>query len=140
MSNNNKNKPTSTITKLIDYFNDNDEEEEEEEEEIYNEQNNNLSSLGVSGKFSRLYSYRDENEIEENQNESLENNNNDIINNKASIKKENHINNNELQNKIFTTLYANEQPDSSFCCEERPKTLNNKDGKENFIDNTNYNC
>ena len=55
MSNNNKNKPTSTITKLIDYFNDNDEEEEEEEEEIYNEQNNNLSSLGVSGKFSRLY-------------------------------------------------------------------------------------
>ena len=122
-NNNNKNKPQSTITKLIDYFNDEEEEEEEEEEEqeININQKNELSSLGVSGKISRLYSYRDENEIEENQNESLENNDNDIINNKASIKKENHINNNELQNKIFTTLYANEQPDSSFCCEEQPK-------------------
>ena len=34
MSNYNKNKPQSTITKLIDYFNDDEEEEEEDEEEI----------------------------------------------------------------------------------------------------------
>ena len=118
MSNNNKNKPTSTITKLIDYFNDNDEEEEEEEEEIYNEQNNNLSSLGVSGKFSRLYSYRDENEIKEEQNDNdIENKNNNKIN----------------DNKIFTTLYANEQPDSSFCCEEHPKDENKFKNNTEFI-------
>ena len=117
MSNNNKNKP-STITKLIDYFNDNDEEEEEEEEEeIYQNQNNEMSSLGVSGKFSRLYSYRDENEIEEEPNEN----------------KENNVDNNLNENKIFTTLYPNEQPDSSFCCEEHPKGENKLKNNTEFI-------
>ena len=113
MSKNNKNKPASTISKLIDYFNDDEEEEEEDEEEIYTNQKNDLSSLGVSGKISRLYSYRDENEIQEEQNEN-ENDNN--INN--SINKE------KNENKIFTHLYANEQPDSSFFCEEHPKGEN----------------
>ena len=113
MSNNIKNKPTSTITKLIDYFND-DEEEEEEDEEIYQSKNNNISSLGASGKISHLYSYRDENAIEEDEDE---NNKIDNINNEN-----NNINNEKPnENKIFTTLYPNEQPDSSFCCEEHPK-------------------
>ena len=117
MSNNNKNKP-STITKLIDYFNDNDEEEEEEEEEeIYPNQTNEMSSLGISGKFSRLYSYRDENEIEEEPNEN----------------KENNVDNNLNENKIFTTLYPNEQPDSSFCCEEHPKGENKLKNNTEFI-------
>ena len=112
-NNNNKNKPASTITKLIDYFND-DEEEEEEDEEIYQSKNNNISSLGASGKISHLYSYRDENAIEEDKDE---NNEIDNINNEN-----NNINNEKPnENKIFTTLYPNEQPDSSFCCEEHPK-------------------
>ena len=126
MSKNNKNKKTSTITKLIDYFNDEEEEEEDEEEEIYTNQKNDMISLGVSGKFSRLYSYRDENEIEEEQNE----NENDNDNNNGS----NNINNNQKnENKIFTTLYANEQPDSSFFCEEHPKDENNIKNNTEFF-------
>ena len=122
---NNKNKPASTITKLIDYFND-DEEEEEEEEDIYQSNNNNISSLGASGKISHLYSYRDENVIEEDQEE---NNEYDNINNEN-----NNITNNEQNaNKIFTTLYPNEQPDSSFCCEEHPKGENKFNSNHEFI-------
>ena len=123
---NNKNKPASTITKLIDYFNDDEEEEEEEEEDIYQSNNNNISSLGASGKISHLYSYRDENVIEEDQDE---NNEIDNINNEN-----NNINNNEQnENKIFTTLYPNEQPDSSFCCEEHPRSDNKFNNNHEFI-------
>ena len=123
---NNKNKPASTITKLIDYFNDDEEEEEEEEEDIYQSNNNNISSLGASGKISHLYSYRDENVIEEDQDE---NNEIDKINNEN-----NNINNNEQnENKIFTTLYPNEQPDSSFCCEEHPRSDNKFNNNHEFI-------
>ena len=124
MSKNNKNKPASTITKLIDYFNDEEEEEEDEEEEIYTNQKNDMSSLGVSGKFSRLYSYRDENEIEEEQNEN-DNDNNNGNNDINNIPKK--------ENKIFTTLYANEQPDSSFFCEEHPKDENNIKNNTEFF-------
>ena len=124
-NNNNKNKPASTITKLIDYFND-DEEEEEEEEEVYQSNNNNNSSFGASGKISHLYSYRDENAIEEDQDE---NNEIDNINNENN----NIINNESNENQIFTTLYPNEQPDSSFCCEEHPKGDNKFNNKTEFI-------
>ena len=125
MSNNNKNKQTSTISKLIDYFNDDEEEEEENEEQIYPNQTNEMSSLGISGKISRLYSYRDENEIVEEQNDNDDNDNNNNINNDNKNKTN--------ENKIFTTLYANEQPDSSFYCEEHPKGENKIDNNTEFI-------
>ena len=138
MSNDNKNKPQSTITKLIDYFNE-DEEEEEEEEEINNNQKSEMNSFNIPGKFSRIYSMKDENEDEQNNNQNnsnnknrinkdinnSNNNNNNEINDTNNNSEKNNQNNNQLQSKIFTTLYANEQPDSSFCCEERPKSINN---------------
>ena len=68
MSNQNK-KGQSTLANLIDYFNADEkslekskEEEEEEEEEIYDNQKDEIKSLRMSGRFSRVYSYLDKKE------------------------------------------------------------------------------
>ena len=82
-SNDKKNKPQSTITKLIDYFN----KDEEKEEENINNQKSEMKSYDISEKFYRLYSMRDENEVEQNNNQINSNT-------KDNINKE--INNNNI--------------------------------------------
>jgi len=150
MSNENK-KKQSTLTNIIDYFHGDEDsleqKEEEEEEEIYDNQKDEINSLKISGRFSRVYSYVDKKEDEQIDNEYNSNyNTNNITHHNTTYNTSNNIllnnNNNmntnmnnksikinESQNKIFTTLYANEQPDSSFYCEEQKS--------KNEIDNNN---
>ena len=157
MSNQNK-KDQSTLANLIDYFNADEkslekskEEEEEEEEEIYDNQKDEIKSLRMSGRFSRIYSYLDKKEDDQidkeynsnycannvtNHNTTYNTSNNILLSNNVNMNINNkYIKNNEFKNKIFTTLYANEQPDSSFYCEEQKSK--NKNDNSNMTDNNN---
>ena len=155
MSNGNK-KDISTLTNIIDYFHADEKssennEEEEVEEEIYDNQKDEIKSLRMSGRFSRVYSYLDKKEDDQidkeynsnyyannitNHNTTYNTNNNIFLSNNINMNMNNKsIKNNESQNKIFTTLYANEQPDSSFYCEEQKSK--NKNDNSNLTDNNN---
>ena len=155
MSNQNK-KDQSTLANLIDYFNADEKslensKEEEEEEEIYDNQKDEIKSLRMSGRFSRVYSYLDKKEDDQidkeynsnycannvtNNNTTYNTSNNILLSNNVNMNINNKsIKNNESQNKIFTTLYANEQPDSSFYCEEQKSK--NKNDNSNMTDNNN---
>ena len=154
MSNENK-KKKSTLTDIIDYFHGDEdkEEEEEEEEEIYDNTKNELNSLCISGKFSRVYSDIDKKEDDKIDKENNSNyyannitNNNTTYNTSNNIFLSNNVNmnvnnksikNNESQNKIFTTLYANEQPDSSFFYEEQKSKNKNENEYNNLKENNN---
>ena len=105
MSNDKKNEPQSTITKLIDYFN----KDEEKEEENINNQKSEMKSYDISEKFYRLYSMRDENEVEQNNNQINSNtkdninkeiNNNNNINDDINKINNNNDNNNQNNNQL----------------------------------------
>ncbi len=81
---------------------------------IYQEQNNNQINSNTKDNINK--------DINNNKNININKINN---NNQNNNNDNNNQNNNQLQNQIFTTLYTNEQPGSSFCCEERPKSNNN---------------